>query len=109
MMKLALPLVLSVIFFGGTGCGLFHKKAPPVTYDDARIKANIEAALKAEPLLKDSRVTVQSQNGVVQLSGEIESIAAKERAGLVGASVPGIVQVKNDLLVRPRPTGATSQ
>lgn len=90
-----------------TGCGLFHKKAPPPSYNDPQLTAKVEAALKSEPLLKDSQVNVQSQNGVVQLSGEIESIAAKERAGLVAASVPGTVQVKNDLLVRSRSAPTT--
>jgi osmotically-inducible protein OsmY len=96
------PLFL-VALVAVTGCGLFHKKAPPPTYNDAQLKAKVEAALRAEPSLKDSRVTVQSQNGVVELSGEVESLAAKERAGLAAASVPGIVQVKNDALVHNRP------
>ena len=91
-----------------TGCGLFHKKAPPATHDDPQLKANVEAALKSEPLLKDSPITVQSQNGVVQLSGKIDSLAAKERAGLVAASVAGIVQVKNNLLV-PSPPAPTTR
>jgi hypothetical protein len=98
----ALALLLSAVLMGVTGCGLFHKKAPPVTYDDPGIKTKVEAALKAEPLLNESRITVESQNGVVQLSGEIQSLAAKERAGLAAASVPGILQVKNDLLVHSR-------
>lgn len=95
-------LLILVMAFSGTGCGLFHKKAPPVTYDDLQIKAKVESVLKAEPLLKDSQVTIQARNGVVELSGEIDSLAAKERAGLAVASVPGILQVKNDLLVRSR-------
>jgi hypothetical protein len=97
----SLVVLLLAVLIGGPGCGLFHKKAPPVTYDDAQIKEKVESAMKSEPLLKDSRITVQSQNGVVQLSGEISSLAAKERAGLAAASVPGTLQVKNDLLVRP--------
>jgi osmotically-inducible protein OsmY len=90
-----------------TGCGLFHKKTPPAAYDDPQLKAKVEGALKSEPLLKDSQITVQSQNGVVQLFGKIDSLAAKERAGLVAASVAGIVQVKNNLLVRSPPTPTT--
>jgi osmotically-inducible protein OsmY len=93
------PLLFAALL-AVTGCGLFHKKAPPPTYNDPQLKANVEAALKSEPLLKDRPITVQSQNGIVQLSGNIDSIAAKERAGLVAASVAGIVQVKNNLLVR---------
>lgn len=106
MLKRLLAGLRSLLFVAlvvVTGCGLFHKKAPPPTYNDPQLKAKVEAALNSEPLLKDNRVTVQSQNGVVQLSGEVESLAAKERAGLVAASVPGIVQVKNDVLVGPRP------
>lgn len=105
----ALVLMLLTIIMGATGCGLFHKKAPPVTYDDPQIKTKVESVLKSEPLLKDSTITVQSRNGVVELSGEIDSIAAKERAGLAAASVPGIVQVKNGLLVRSRPAGTGAQ
>ena len=110
-MKRLLPSLLLVVLLsvlaGLTGCGLFHKKAPPATYNDPQLKQKVESALKSEPLLKDSRIGVQSQNGIVQLSGEIESIAAKERAGLAAASVPGTLQVRNDLLVRSRLAPAT--
>jgi len=99
---LLLLLLLGVVF-AGAGCGLFHKKAPPVTYNDPQLKEKVESALKPEPLLKDHHVTVRSINGVVELSGEVDSIVAKERAGLAAAAVSGIVQVKNDLLVRSQP------
>ena len=89
-----------------TGCGLFHKKAPQVTYDDPQITAKVESVLKSEPSLKDNRITIHSNNGVVELSGEVDSIATKERAGLIAAAIPGIAQVKNDLLVR-RPAQTT--
>lgn len=104
--KHLLPDLLLVLLLpalvGVTGCGLFHKKTSPVTYNDPQLKEKVESALKSEPLLKDNRITVQSSNGVVELRGEVDSIAAKERAGLAAASVPGIVQVKNDALVRNR-------
>jgi osmotically-inducible protein OsmY len=99
----SLVVLLLASLLGVTSCGLFHKKTPLTTYDDPQLRAKVEDALKSEPLLKDSRIAVQSQNGVVELSGEVGSPAAKERAGLAAASVPGIVQVKNDVLVRSRP------
>ncbi|MGH7969558.1 MAG: BON domain-containing protein [Limisphaerales bacterium] len=45
---------------------------------------------------------VQSLNGVVELSGFVDNQAARQRAGEIAASTPGVAQVYNNLLV---PTG----
>jgi osmotically-inducible protein OsmY len=47
-------------------------------------------------------VEVHSLNGVVQLSGFVDSAAAKDRAGQIASSTKGVVQVYNNLLL---PTG----
>jgi hyperosmotically inducible protein len=52
--------------------------------------------------VKGTEVKVQSLNGVVQLSGFVDSPAAKDRAGQIAASTPGVVRVYNNLLL---PTG----
>ena len=53
-------------------------------------------------LADGSQVNVQSLNGVVQLSGFVDSQEAKERAGQIASSTKGVVQVYNNLLT---PTG----
>ena len=57
--------------------------------------------LSEDPLTKDTRFTVESAGGVVELTGYVDSTAAKSRAGIIAASAPGVIQVRNDLLVSP--------
>jgi osmotically-inducible protein OsmY len=58
--------------------------------------------MHADPIVKDAQVTVTSLKGDVQLSGFVETEAAKVRAGEIAASTPGVNVVHNDLLA---PTG----
>jgi hyperosmotically inducible periplasmic protein len=94
---LASPVVLT------TGCAVAHGRESAGQYTkDKEIKARIKTALYTDPVVKGSEVGVQSLRGVVELSGFVNSQAARERAGQIAATTPGVVQVYNNLLV---PTG----
>jgi hypothetical protein len=85
-----------------TGCAS-HKQESAGTYSkDKDIASRIKTSLDTDPIAKGTDVTVQSLNGVVQLSGFVDSQAAKDRAGEIAASTPGVVAVHNNLLL---PTG----
>src|SRR5436853_1676438 len=86
-----------------TGCAVARHKETAGSYaKDKEIAARIKTAMYADPVVKGTEVKVQSLNGVVQLSGFVDSQAGKDRAGQIAASTPGVVQVHNDLLL---PTG----
>ena len=86
-----------------TGCAVTSGKETTGQYaKDKEIAAKIKTALYADPVTKGTEIKVQSLQGVVQLSGFVESQQAKERAAQIASSTPGVVQVYNNLLL---PTG----
>jgi hyperosmotically inducible protein len=93
----AAPIALS------TGCAVAqHKETAGAYAKDKEIAARIKADLYKDHDVKGTEVKVESLNGVVQLSGFVESQTAKQRAEQIARSIPGVVEVHNDLLL---PTG----
>ncbi len=86
-----------------TGCAVArHQETAGAYAKDKEIMARIKTALYADPSVKGTEVKVTSLNGVVQLSGFVDSQQAKERAGQIASTTPGVVRVYNNLLL---PTG----
>ena len=86
-----------------TGCAVMHHQETAGEYgQDAKTTARIKTALYKDPMVKGTEVKVTTMNGVVQLSGWVDSEQAKDRAGQIARSVPGVADVHNDLLL---PTG----
>lgn len=71
-----------------------------VAINDAEITAKVKAAIFAEPGLKTLQISVDTVNGVVTLSGSVDSLPNSERAkGLAGA-VSGVTMVENKLVLK---------
>ncbi len=86
-----------------TGCAVTQGRETVGAYaKDKEIETRIKTAMYASPEVKGTQVSVSALNGVVQLSGFAESQEAKNRAGQIAESVPGVVAVHNDILL---PTG----
>jgi osmotically-inducible protein OsmY len=86
-----------------TGCAVAHHQETAGAYaKDKEITARLKTALYGDPTVKGTQVKVTSLNGVVQLSGFVDSQSAKDRAGQIAAETPGVVKVYNNLLL---PTG----
>ncbi len=95
--SLAAPAALT------TGCAVArHQETAGAYAKDKEIAARIKTAMYADSQVKGTEVKVTSLNGVVQLSGFVDSQQAKDRAGQIAASTPGVVKVYNNLLL---PTG----
>src|SRR3954453_4679800 len=91
------PLVLT------SGCAVMHGKESASAYTkDKEIATRIKADLYADKAVKGTEVKVQVLNGEVELSGFVDSQAAKDRAGQIAQSVSGVVAVHNNLIL---PTG----
>ncbi len=91
------PLVMT------TGCAVTSGRESTGAYaKDKEIAARIKTNLYTDHVTKGTEIEVQSLNGVVQLSGFVDNAEAKERAGQIAASTPGVVTVYNNLLL---PTG----
>jgi len=80
------------------GCAVFSRPKPESAASDATLQMEVVKALSQDLALRGQPISVQSREGVIDLSGKVKSLAIKSRAGLVAASIPGVVQVHNDLL-----------
>lgn len=67
--------------------------------DDAVITSSIKAKLLADKIVPSRHVKVETQEGVVQLSGDVKSTAQSARAESLAKAVSGVKSVKNDLTV----------
>ncbi|MGD0789843.1 MAG: BON domain-containing protein, partial [Terracidiphilus sp.] len=74
---------------------------------DQGIEKNLDAAL-IQNKMHDS-VHYDVKNGVVTLSGEVKSEAARTRAEAVATGVPNVQQVVNDLQVTKNRKASSSQ
>lgn len=68
--------------------------------DDAVITSTIKAKLLADDIVPSRKVKVETQAGVVQLSGGVDNKAQSDRAESIAKAVDGVKSVKNDLTVK---------
>jgi len=68
--------------------------------DDSAISSKVRAQLLSDKDLNVFQIDVTTFKGVVQLSGFVNSAAAKERASAVAAGVKGVKEVRNSLIVK---------
>ena len=68
--------------------------------DDKSLTARVKSELGRDPVAKATDINVTTFNREVQLSGFVATEEEKRRAGQIAASVPGVVSVHNNLLVR---------
>ncbi|HGH5980555.1 TPA: molecular chaperone OsmY [Kluyvera georgiana] len=67
---------------------------------DTATTSEVKARLLADDIVPSRNVKVETTDGVVQLSGTVESQAQSERAESVAKAVEGVKSVKNDLKVQ---------
>jgi hyperosmotically inducible protein len=67
---------------------------------DAAITAKVKTALIGEPGLKALKIDVDTANGVVTLTGSVDSAQNLDRATQVAQSVEGVKSVDNRLNVK---------
>ncbi len=70
--------------------------------DDSMLTTSVKTKLVEDSTTKAGQINVGTQNGVVQLTGFVDSTAAKDRAGELARSVKGVVKVSNDLEIRQK-------
>ncbi|HEY6598179.1 MAG TPA: BON domain-containing protein [Pseudomonadales bacterium] len=71
--------------------------------DDSVVTAKVKSALVANPVTKARQINVTTVEGVVQLSGFVDSANEKATAMQVAKSVAGVHSVKNELETKPAP------
>src|ERR1700677_778252 len=68
--------------------------------DSSAITTKVKAALLNTPNLNSASISVKTYKGKVQLSGFVDSLAQSTLAQQATASVPGVLNVENDLIVK---------
>lgn len=67
--------------------------------DDTAITTKIKAAIIGEPSLKVLQINVDTVNGMVTLTGTVDSVQSSDRAKELAGAVEGVKSVDNRLTV----------
>jgi|LakMenEpi03Aug12_release.lakeMendotaPanAssembly.Ray.scaffolds.fasta_scaffold1063222_2 osmotically-inducible protein OsmY len=68
--------------------------------DDSMITTDIKSKMAADKDVAASSISVETLNGVTQLSGFAKSQAEKDRAATIAREAKGVRAVRNDIIVR---------
>jgi len=71
-----------------------------VVVEDATITTKVKSAVLAEPGLKTLQIGVDTKDGVVTLSGTVDTPVLKERAMQIAQQVDGVKSVVDNLAIK---------
>ena len=69
-------------------------------HTDVGITTKVRAKMAMDDTVRDSKIEVATENGVVTLTGNIDSAEAKERALSIAKQTTGVVEVRDMIEVR---------
>jgi osmotically-inducible protein OsmY len=85
-----------------TGCAVVRGQETVGAYvDDAAITAAIKAKFVDDKIVSAGSISVETLNGIVQLSGFAKSAAEKNQAAQIARSSKNVRSLRNDIVVRP--------
>lgn len=96
--RLALAMALGFGFVAA-GCAT-HDTSIGTKIDDTAITTKIKAALLKDPSVSGQQVSVETVDGVVQLTGFVNSRAAASQAVSIARSTSGVRSVQDKITVR---------
>jgi hyperosmotically inducible periplasmic protein len=76
-------------------------KAIGAQIDDATITAKVKTGLLQAPDVKGTHINVETERGVVQLSGFVSSQVEIDRAIMIAKAVGGVTEVQNKMSLKP--------
>ena len=76
------------------------------TSEDSSITQRVQRAIAKDSVLKTMDIKVETQDGVVNLTGFVRSLENIAKAGELAHAVDGVIAVKNDLRVANQPSRA---
>jgi hyperosmotically inducible protein len=95
-MRIAALLVCVTVLTGTA----FAQSRIPSKLDDAGTTARVKSALVANKVTKTTQISVDTLEGVVQLSGFVDSEMARQSAVGTARTVAGVIEVQDRLLIR---------
>jgi hyperosmotically inducible protein len=92
---------IAFIAFVLSACaGTANKQSTGAYIDDVAVTAKVKTALIEAPETKARDIQVETYNGVVQLSGFVDSTSEKAAAERLAREVAGVQRVDNKLSVK---------
>ncbi|EEF60295.1 BON domain-containing protein [Pedosphaera parvula] len=102
--KLVLTVCLGAVvgLAGLAGCQTSGDRSAGRYEDDKKVASRVKKDLKEEPVYKFTDVHVAAYDGVVQLSGFVNTQDQKNRASDVARHADGVREVVNSLVIKPQ-------
>jgi hyperosmotically inducible protein len=98
-MKFITVIMMSLFLMS---CAVIHGKSAPDEYvNDAGITTQIKTKLIGSDIVSAPTIHVETQNGVVQLSGFVSNNAQIQEAQNIARSVDGVKRVVSNLIISP--------
>ena len=91
--------VTLVVLFLMTGCQAMTGQTMGETMDDSYITGAEKTQLASDKMVSLTRVEVETNNGVVYLTGQVETAEQRSRIGSLASQVGGVKKVVNNLQV----------
>ena len=93
-------IVTALALLTASGCAVVSDQQGVGSYfDDTGTTTKVKAKLAEDPAVKSSAISVETLKGTVQLAGFVKTDAEKATADRVVRAVPGVVTLRNDLVV----------
>lgn len=101
LIKRFATLAMAALLLTAMGCASTSQQSSTGEYfDDSVITTKVKTAILKEADLKVFEIGVETRKSVVQLSGFVDTYAAKSKAYDVALAVPGVRSVSNDLQIK---------
>ena len=85
-----------------TGCAVVRGQETVGAYvDDTAITTAVKAKFIDDKIVSAGSISVETLNGIVQLSGFAKSTAEKSQAEQIARNSKNVRSVRNDIVVRP--------
>jgi osmotically-inducible protein OsmY len=94
-----LTVALAFLLFM-TGCQALTGETMGENIDDSYITGSVKTKLASDRLVSLTRVEVETNNGIVYLTGEVETAEQRSHIGSLASQVKGVKRVVNNLQVR---------
>ena len=93
-----LTVTLALLFFM-TGCQALTGQTAGESMDDSMITSSVKTQLASDKLVTLTRVEVETNNGIVYLTGQVQTAEQRSHIGSIASQVKGVKKVVNNLQV----------
>ena len=92
----------AILLVTTAGCAVTRNQQSVGAYiDDSAITSSVKARMVENTAVDAAAISVETMKGTVMLSGFAKNTAEKSTAETIAMKVPGVVGVKNQIVVRP--------